>query len=512
MKRLNPFLVLAVGASLLGSACEEEQLQQLEAKIALCPAEDSETEDCNRPLDLGKKALDTPFEFSVFLKNTGSAQVDIREVAPGDERLEVHAFPERVAVKKSEPVTLTLTPDTLDDDETTLLVKSNADDFPELEIPVRWEGIPKPVPEIQLCANVDGTEECGVDITLDFGLVRRSQTETRILKVRNVGQADLEVEEVVTTDNSTTAGELYLASSTRAGTLEPETEANLLVQYVPQDGDADTVTVVFNTDDPENPVATATITATSEDNELPLAVATGYDSDLTTLNVTVNEEVWVDGTASSDPEGDPLLFAWELEGPDGHGATIAGPEDAIVSFIPDRAGTYLARLVVYDTLNQASDPGAAVVVEAGPEVALRVTLDWMSGGDVDVHLVQDGSSLFDANGDCHFNNTNPDWGGAGDATDDPLIRTDAQLGPGTEELVLEAAPDGTYAVYAHYFEKGDEGVAIVDATILVDDGIGGANELTATLGSTCDLWHIGDVTFPGGTFTAAPAAITSQCP
>lgn len=116
--------------------------------------------------------------------------------------------------------------------------------------------------------------------------------------------------------------------------------------------------------------------------------------------VTVGERVELVGRGS-DPEGDPLTFAWSLlSAPEGSAATLDDPDAIRVSFTVDREGDYLLQLVVDDG-NRASRPDTVLVTtlelpentrpvaDAGPDRSVNV------GSAVDL----DGRGSFDADGD-----------------------------------------------------------------------------------------------------------------
>jgi len=79
------------------------------------------------------------------------------------------------------------------------------------------------------------------------------------------------------------------------------------------------------------------------------------------LSVYVGESVSLDGTGSHDANGGPLTYRWSLVlKPDGSGAELATPDQAVTVFTADLAGTYLASLIVNDGLLD-SDPSSVTV-------------------------------------------------------------------------------------------------------------------------------------------------------
>lgn len=132
-------------------------------------------------------------------------------------------------------------------------------------------------------------------------------------------------------------------------------------------------------------------------NEAPVA-RVGPDQ-----SVVTGTTVTLDGTASSDADGDSLTFSWAFSSiPVGSAATLSGANTSTPTFTPDVAGVYVVRLVVNDgtvdsapalvTVTVSSTdggvPGNAVpVADAGPAqsvfVGALVTLDGSASSDAD---------------------------------------------------------------------------------------------------------------------------------
>ncbi|MFP4502947.1 MAG: PKD domain-containing protein, partial [Candidatus Hydrogenedentota bacterium] len=75
----------------------------------------------------------------------------------------------------------------------------------------------------------------------------------------------------------------------------------------------------------------------------------------------VGTDVTLDGTGSSDSEGDPLTFAWSfVEQPEGSEAVLTGADTVAPSFTIDAPGEYVVQLVVSDE-EAESDPDTVVI-------------------------------------------------------------------------------------------------------------------------------------------------------
>ncbi|MDX8123225.1 PKD domain-containing protein [Janthinobacterium sp. GMG2] len=130
--------------------------------------------------------------------------------------------------------------------------------------------------------------------------------------------------------------------------------------------------VIVNDGKVSSNAAAVSITA-SVANAAPVANA-GYAQ-----NVLSGSVVELDGSASSDANGDVLTFAWMLtEKPANSTATLSSASAARTSFTADASGLYVAKLIVND--GKASSADATVTVSAsavdtsGPSVsAITVT-------------------------------------------------------------------------------------------------------------------------------------------
>ncbi len=102
-----------------------------------------------------------------------------------------------------------------------------------------------------------------------------------------------------------------------------------------------------------------TIAVAEIQNTPPIANAGPDQSALVTQTVTL------DGSQSSDPDGDPLTYHWSLiSQPQNSAAVLSDPNAVNPTFLADGAGTYIAQLIVNDgkddstadTVNIAVDP------------------------------------------------------------------------------------------------------------------------------------------------------------
>jgi hypothetical protein len=111
--------------------------------------------------------------------------------------------------------------------------------------------------------------------------------------------------------------------------------------------------------------------------------------------VFVGDTVTLNGSGSSDADGDPLTFKWAfISVPSGSGAALSNPAAVNPTFVVDRTGSYTIRLIVNDgTIDSVADivivstTNSRPVADAGPDqttlVGNNVTLDGSKSSDFD---------------------------------------------------------------------------------------------------------------------------------
>ena len=102
----------------------------------------------------------------------------------------------------------------------------------------------------------------------------------------------------------------------------------------------------------------------SSNNIVPTADA-GTD-----LAIVVQTIAFLDGSASVDPDLDPLSYSWTvLSAPSGSTATIVNPSTVTPSFTPDIVGTYLLQLVVNDGFEDSLPATVSVTAISASDAA-----------------------------------------------------------------------------------------------------------------------------------------------
>ncbi len=138
--------------------------------------------------------------------------------------------------------------------------------------------------------------------------------------------------------------------------------------------------------------ASVTTIIVASANSAPVANAGAAQSVLTGATATLN------GTGSTDANGDTLTYSWVLSAPTGSSAALTSSTESQPSFLADISGTYVASLIVNDgkvnsvvstTRVTAATANTAPVANAGTAQTVTVTAT----------VTLDGTASTDANGD-----------------------------------------------------------------------------------------------------------------
>ena len=113
--------------------------------------------------------------------------------------------------------------------------------------------------------------------------------------------------------------------------------------------------------------------------------------------VTVGTQVVLDGSASSDPNEDPLSFSWSQAR--GRRVALQGAGSAKASFVPSESGTYEFQLVVSDG-ELESPPARVFVVANGRNHVPHADAGSDQTGRLDHTVTLDGSGSTDEDGDA----------------------------------------------------------------------------------------------------------------
>lgn len=97
-------------------------------------------------------------------------------------------------------------------------------------------------------------------------------------------------------------------------------------------------------------------------------------------------EITLDGSASHDPDGDPLIYTWSFQSkPNGSGATLSDIHAVKPTFTPDLAGTYILQLVVNDHFGDSAP--SVVTINVTPlnsriSVTPNFSQPWTTGSGI----------------------------------------------------------------------------------------------------------------------------------
>ena len=225
-------------------------------------------------------------------------------------------------------------------------------------------------------ANTPPVADAGPDQTVDVGVT---------VTLDGSGSSDADG------DSLTYSWSLNTPAGSSASLSDPSVVSPTFVADV--EGDY-TASLVVNDGTEDSAADTVLITAQTVVVNTPPVANAGPDQ-----TVDVGVTVTLDGSASSDADGDALNYSWSLATPGG-GATLSDPNAINPTFIPDVEGIYTATLIVNDGMDDSTPDSAAItaqiVVVNTPPVANAGPDQTVTVGDT---VLLDGSGSSDADGD-----------------------------------------------------------------------------------------------------------------
>ena len=178
------------------------------------------------------------------------------------------------------------------------------------------------------------------------------------------------------------------------------------------------------------PSAPDSVTITSN-NVAPVANA-GPDQS----NIAPNTLITLDGSQSSDANGDPLTYSWSLTKPGGSATVLSSTTSVSPTFTVDRAGDYVAQLIVNDGTVSSSTPDSVVIATINVAPLANAGLDQLGLTPGSIPL--DGSGSSDTNGDTITY--------AWTFVSKPAASTATLVNPASVSPTLEADLAGSYEV------------------------------------------------------------------
>ncbi len=427
-------------------------------------------------VDFGEVELEERAEQRVDVNNVGEAPIQLDGVEATGGFNVVH--PEQAAVVEagdSQPVDIQFEPESTGEVDDVLVIETNIPSARQLEVDL-VATVPGPCLEIEPQASYN------------FGQVRWGTEEIGRIDLINCSVDDVTQVEIlnVVGDEFTDVFDAHILGMPGGEVaLEPGEQAELMLQFSPDQTREYDAEVHLESDDPVNRWPEIEIFGEGGPFGCPVPVIeAGVDDDQlvsslddAVLNTQPLETVELDGGSSYDPDGGEIgSLTWSIvEKPEDSQALLELPENRENNELHlDLAGTYVVELDAENQEGESACEPARMVIDAISEHDIHIQLVWDTPGDpnrynddgtdMDLHFLHPDGQWGETPYDCHWRNTNPEWGGADDGN--PSLDLDTIAGWGPENVNLDdPEPQALYSVGANYFS--DRGYGTSTATIRV---------------------------------------------
>lgn len=478
--------VLCLGL-LLVVGCDNNNLQQVRPRLS----------PPGSPVEFGLLPVLNQKRVEIPLTNVGRAKLTVSNVAltKDDGIFRIESKPELVESGLTENIVVVFTPLAEQSYEDTLVFETDDEENLRLELTLTGVGSTRAVIEVQ-------------PPMLDFGRVAECASTVQLVTILSRGTADLVIEEIAFTEGTSSA--FSFVGSVRPATVKTVDDNGLpgqiqiTVRVSAAATSEGTLTggIRIRSTDPERREVIIPLSATVNRAPVPNIAMLG--------NGAPGQRITLDGSASMDPDGDaPITYKWTIRSkPLASSTTIAAPESATTEMTLDAMvpGAYEVQLDVTDSTGAKSCQPARATVVASPAQKLLVEMFWDNPGtDLDLHVLRNTMALLNTTpDDCYYQNRTPDWGVAGDTTDDPALVRDALTGYGPEVFGYVNPVDGTYRVAVKFENDLLSSMPASRVTVRVYlFGILKA-EASRTLQQKGNVWEVVDVTWPSGDVTVLP--------
>jgi hypothetical protein len=359
-------LFAAALLSLVLTRCEcEEDLSELNPDIVVTPAE----------VNLDERVVARPFEQpgAVEVGNRGTAPLRISAftIDPPSAPFEVLEEPGNVPVNQTLSLTLRFHPPAQGEYTADLVIVSDDPDEKEVRVPLRAVGGP---PRIEADPN-----------DVDFGVVNEGPGLTKQIRLTNVGFDVLHISEIkLASVPGTTAYSLNPDAPTSVN-LEPAQTHVVDVSMFPNatfvNGDADGILedrLVVESDAENTPHLEIPLHGGA--NLAPVAIAVEMITRQSVVKVAPRTNpprlVTIDGSDTTDPEGDPFGYSWSLaEIPTGSNSYLLGQLESATQVAVDAVGTFVVRLRATDNRGAWGEADATILPRD-----FAVVLEWVTAG------------------------------------------------------------------------------------------------------------------------------------